>query len=98
MQPTTSSIDSRTIVSYYPSNLAGFGNPFINGRGFIYLGILEMSLIFVCARVQGSTSIGTARKANINYTPIIAGGRNSRFKTLNLNVSGTERDVASKQR
>ena len=47
MQPTTSSIDSRTIVSYYPSNLAGFGNPFINGRGFIYLGILEMSLIFV---------------------------------------------------
>ena len=47
MQPTTSSIDSRTIVSYYPSKLAGFDNPFINGRGFIYLGILEMSLTFL---------------------------------------------------
>ena len=33
-----------------------------------------------------------------DYTPIIKGSWKSRFKTMNLNVSGTKKDVASKQR
>ena len=45
---------------------AGFGNPFINGRGLIYFGISEMSLTFkVSTRIQGSVSTRAARKANI---------------------------------
>ena len=39
MQPTTSSNDSRPIFPYYVHNQASFDNPFINGRGFIYLGM-----------------------------------------------------------
>ena len=45
---------------------AGFDNPFINRRGFIYQGILKMSFTFqVFTRVQGNVSIKAARKANI---------------------------------
>ena len=33
--------DSRPIVLYYAHIQAGFDNPFINGRGFIYLDFLE---------------------------------------------------------
>ena len=47
-------------------NQAGFDNPFITGKGFIYLGISKMSFTFeVYTRVQGSVSIKAARKANI---------------------------------
>ena len=37
MQPTTSNNDSRPIFPYHIYTLADFDNPFINGRGFIYL-------------------------------------------------------------
>ena len=46
MQPTTSSSHSRSIFPYHVHNQAGFGNPFINGRGFIYLGISKLSFTF----------------------------------------------------
>ena len=46
MKPTTTNKDSRRIVPYHIYNQAGFGNPFINGRGFIYLGISKMSFTF----------------------------------------------------
>ena len=46
MQPTTSNNDSRPIFPYHVHNQAGFDNPFINGRGFIYLGISKMSFTF----------------------------------------------------
>ena len=38
--------DSQLVVPYIVHNLAGFGNPFINGRGSVYLGILKMSFAF----------------------------------------------------
>ena len=62
-QPTTSKSDSRPIFRYYVHIQAGFGNPFINERGFIYLGFLEKS-----STLQGSSrwlSVTAARKANI---------------------------------
>ena len=46
MQPTTSNNDSRPIFPYHVHNQADFDNPFINGRGFIYLGISKMSFTF----------------------------------------------------
>ena len=46
MQPTTSNSDSRLIFLYHVHNQAGFDNPFINRRGFIYLGISKMSFTF----------------------------------------------------
>ena len=39
MQPTTSNNDSRPIFPYHVHNQTDFGNPYIKGRGFIYLGI-----------------------------------------------------------
>ena len=39
MQPTTNNSDSRPNFPYYILDQAGFENPFINGRVFIYLGI-----------------------------------------------------------
>ena len=45
MQPTTS-YNSRVIFTYNVHNLADFDNLFINGRGFICLGILKMSFTF----------------------------------------------------
>ena len=38
--------DSRPIFPYYVHNQAGVDNPFINGRGFIYLDIFKMSFTF----------------------------------------------------
>ena len=53
-------------IPYHIYNQADFDNPFINERGFIYLGILKMSFSFqVFTRVQGSKSINAAGKANI---------------------------------
>ena len=46
MQLTSSNSDSRPIFLYHVHNQAGFGNPFINGRGFIYLGISKKSFTF----------------------------------------------------
>ena len=46
MQPKTINSDSRPIFPYHVHNQAGFDNPFINGRGFIYLGISKMSFTF----------------------------------------------------
>ena len=43
MQPTTSNNDSQPIFLYHGHNQADFHNPFIIGRGFIYLGISKMS-------------------------------------------------------
>ena len=37
---------SRSIFPYHVHNQAGFNNPFINGRGFIYLGISKLSFTF----------------------------------------------------
>ena len=66
MQPTTSNSDSRPIFPYHIHNQAGFDNPFINRRGFIYLGISKKSLTFqVFTRVHGSVSIKAAGKASI---------------------------------
>ena len=66
MQPTTINSDSRPIFPYHIHNQTSFDNPFINGRGSIYLGISKMSFTFkVFAKVQGSVSIKAARKANI---------------------------------
>ena len=46
MQSTTSNSNSRPIFPYHVHNKAFFENPFINGRGFIYLGILKMGFTF----------------------------------------------------
>ena len=46
MQSTASNSDSRPIFPYYVQKQVGFDNPFINGRGFIYLGISKTSFIF----------------------------------------------------
>ena len=46
MQLTTSNNDSRPIFPYHADNQADFDNPFINRKGFIYLGISEMSFTF----------------------------------------------------
>ena len=43
IQPTISNTDSRPIFPYHVHNQAGLDNLFINGRGFIYLGILKKS-------------------------------------------------------
>ena len=43
MQLTTSNNDSRPIFPYHVHNQTDFGNSFINGRGFIYLGISNIS-------------------------------------------------------
>ena len=46
MQPTTSNNNSRPIFSYHVHKQADFDDPFINEKGFIYLGILMMSFTF----------------------------------------------------
>ena len=46
MQSTTSSNDSLPFFPYHVQNQTDFDNPFINGRGFIYLGISKMSFTF----------------------------------------------------
>ena len=38
--------DLRPISPYHVHNQAAFDNPFINGRGFIHLGISKMSFAF----------------------------------------------------
>ena len=45
-EATASNNDSRPIFPYYDHSQTGSDNPFINERGFIYLGILKMSFIF----------------------------------------------------
>ena len=45
-QPRSSNSDSRQISSYHVHNQAGFDNPFINWRGFIYLGNWKISCTF----------------------------------------------------
>ena len=46
MQPITSNNDLHSVFPYYFQNQAGFENLFINGRGFIFLGISKMGFIF----------------------------------------------------
>ena len=46
MQPPTSNNDPRPVFPYHIHNQADFGNPFIDERGFIYLGISKMSFTF----------------------------------------------------
>ena len=46
MQPTTSNTDSRPVFPYHVHNQADFDNPFINGRGFIYLRISKTTFTF----------------------------------------------------
>ena len=41
MQLTTTNSDSRPILTYHVHNQAGFDNPFINERSFIYFGNLQ---------------------------------------------------------
>ena len=66
LTPITSNNDSQPVFPYHVHNQADFDNPFINGRGFIYLGISKMSFTFeVFIRFQNSVSIKAARKANI---------------------------------
>ena len=65
-QPPTSNSRSQSIFPDHVHNQAGFDNPFINGRGFIYLGISKLSFTLqVFTRVQGSVSIKAAKKTNI---------------------------------
>ena len=45
MQPATSN-NSRPIFPHHVHNQADFDSPFINGRGFFYLGIFKMSFTF----------------------------------------------------
>ena len=45
-QSTASNNDSRPIFPYHVKKQADFENPFIKGKGFIYLGISKMSLTF----------------------------------------------------
>ena len=47
MWPTTSNNYSWPIFPYHLHNQAGVGNPFINTKGFIYLGISKMSFNFL---------------------------------------------------
>ena len=82
-QPTITTNNSQTIFPDYVHSQADFDNPFINGRGFIYLGISKMSFIFEgFTRVQGSVSIKTASKAKIEYTPSIVGNWKSLLKVF----------------
>ena len=46
MQPTSSNSHSRSVFPYNFLNQAGFHNPFINGRSFIYLVIAKLSFTF----------------------------------------------------
>ena len=46
MQPTTSNNDSRAAFPYHAHNEADCDKPFINGKGFIYLGISKMIFTF----------------------------------------------------
>ena len=46
MQPTTSNNDSRPAFPYHAHNEADCDKPFINGKGFIYLGISKMIFTF----------------------------------------------------
>ena len=52
----------------------------------------------VSTRVQGRVLVRATRKLIFDYTAIIVVSWKSRFKTLNLNASGTKKDVAPKQR
>ena len=45
-EPTTSNNDSQPIFPYHVHNETDFDNLFINGKGFIYLGISKMSFTF----------------------------------------------------
>ena len=47
MQPTTSNNHSRPVFPYHVHDQADFDNPYINGEGFIYLGISKMNFIFL---------------------------------------------------
>ena len=97
MQPTTSNNDSLPILPYHVRNQAGFDNPFINGRGFIYLGISKMNSTFqVFTTVQGSVSKRQLERLIFDYMPIIVGSWKSCFKTLNLNASETKTNVLPK--
>ena len=67
MQLKTSRSDSRPIFPHNFRNHPDFDNPFINVRGFIYLGISKMSFTFyVLTTVQGRVSKNVARKANVS--------------------------------
>ena len=68
-------------------NQAGFGKPFINGRIFVYLGISK--IVF---------TLGKLERLIFDYMCIILGSWSQMIKILNLNVSGTKRDVVLKQR
>ena len=46
LQQLTSSSDLRQILPYHVHNQADFDNPFIIGKGFIYLGTSKMSFTF----------------------------------------------------
>ena len=46
MQPTTSNSHSRSIFPDDVYNQAGFNNPFINGRAFIYWDVSQLSFSF----------------------------------------------------
>ena len=49
---------SRSIFPYHLYHQVGFDNPFINGRGFIYLGISKMSFIFLAfTRAHGINKV-----------------------------------------
>ena len=59
-------------------NQTGFGEPFINRRGFIYLGISKM--VF---------TLGKSGRVIFDYTRIILVAGSQMIKNLNLNVSDT---------
>ena len=97
MQPASSNKDSRPIFLYHVHNQAGFDNTFINGRGFMYLGISKMSFTFkYLQEFKVAYQKRQLETLIFDYTPIFVGSWKSNY--LNLNVSGIKRHVALKQK
>ena len=93
----TTSNNSRPILPYHVHNQADFDKSFVNGRGFIYLGISKMGFTFsVFTRVQAS--VLTKAAAKVNTRPLLQAAGSLLSKFLNLKVSVTNKDVAPKQR
>ena len=80
MQPTTSNNDSQPIFPYHDHNQADFHNPFIIGRGFIYLGISKMSFTKYLQEFKVAYQYRQLEKLLFDYTPNIGGSWKSHFK------------------
>ena len=69
MKPTTSNNDLRLVFPYHVHNRTDFNDFFLNGRGFIYLGILKMSRAFFYRLLRAvPTSIALFKKLNALFS------------------------------